>query len=127
MRASEGILCQFVVACNFVSYAVGSRGKMTMFFGALLAFVAFAVTTEGANLLGAPEDVAVEDAIINEVAHFAVENHPGDTLEDGYFDALQRIVSAEHQVGTLYNRYWTKNQLCCLSLFDYISYIVIHV
>lgn len=56
------------------------------------------VLAETHKLHGAPEEVAVENALINEVAHYAVENHPGDTLEDGYFDALESIISAENQV-----------------------------
>ncbi|XP_022664623.1 salivary cystatin-L-like isoform X2 [Varroa jacobsoni] len=70
----------------------------------LVIAAALLVLAETRKLHGAPEEVAVENALINEVAHYAVENHPGDTLEDGYFDALESIISAENQLvaGTLY-------------------------
>jgi len=67
----------------------------------VVLLMAFASASE---LLGGHREVAIENAIIDEVAHFAVSRHPGETLEEGYFDGLDRVVSAKKQTvaGYLY-------------------------
>ncbi|XP_003737400.1 salivary cystatin-L2 [Galendromus occidentalis] len=69
-----------------------------------LLLFAVSLTVSNCQLLGGARETAIEDAIIAEVAHFAVSSHPGETSEDGFYDALEKINKAEKQTvaGTLY-------------------------
>ena len=48
---------------------------------------------------GAVKESEIEDAIAREVAHFAVSTHPGETFEEGFYDALEKINRVQTQVG----------------------------
>lgn len=67
-------------------------------FGLVLIALTMLANGEPVSLDGSLEEEIVQQAVIEEVAHFAVANHPGSSLEDGFFDALEKVVSAREQV-----------------------------